>query len=359
VAGALSAARALEAAGAFCPGRRPLGATELEGGHINRSWLVELAGGRILVQALNTSVFADPEAVMGNVARAAAAARGLVPQPLTTRDGRLLHRSGGALWRALEYVEDTFCVEARPGPALAAEAGRALGRLHWALARLDPAEMAVTLPGFHDPARRLAQLEEAARADVCGRRAGCWRLLEELLGRRQLAELSLAPLPTRVVHNDAKLANVLFDHQGRAVRICDLDTVMAGKVAFDFGDLVRSAASSVPEAGPAQEVALDPEAFRALAAGYLSEAAGLLEEPEVASLADGAVAIVYEQAMRFLADHLWGDTYYRVARPGHNLERAANQAALLRCLEGRRAELGHWVQEAARRAGGDSGAGSV
>ena len=53
----------------------------------------------------------------------------------------------------------------------------------------------------------------------------------------------------------------------------------------------------------------------------------------------GARVIVYEQAIRFLADHLDGDRYYRISRPGHNLDRARAQLALLASIESASPEL--------------------
>ena len=142
---------------------------------------------------------------------------------------------------------------------------------------------------------------------------------------------AIAALPARVAHNDAKPGNVLLDDRsGRPCALVDLDTVMPGPLAWDVGDLVRSASCPAPEDDP--RLALDRECFRCLVEGYLTEAGSLLGADELAALGRAGAVITWEQAMRFLTDHVEGDVYYRTARPGHNLDRARAQLGLLRSL---------------------------
>jgi N-acetylhexosamine 1-kinase len=177
--------------------------------------------------------------------------------------------------------------------------------------------------------------------------------VHELLSRRALARaivpgLTAGTVSRRLVHNDAKIANVLFDPvSGRARWVVDLDTVMPGSVLHDFGDLVRSSVAPVPEDAPDQ--AADPDLFEALATGFLRGAGDALAPGEVELLETAGRLITYEQAVRFLTDHLAGDRYYRVATPGHNLVRARAQLALLRSLERQAATMAAIV---ARAAGG-------
>jgi Ser/Thr protein kinase RdoA (MazF antagonist) len=133
------------------------------------------------------------------------------------------------------------------------------------------------------------------------------------------------------VHNDAKLANVLFDAaSGDPLCVVDLDTVMPGLALFDFGDLVRSMATRAAEDEPdLSRVRLEPELFERIARGYIAATRDLLTPAERELLVPAAQVIVFEQAVRFLIDHLDGDRYYRIARPGHNLDRCRTQLALL------------------------------
>jgi Ser/Thr protein kinase RdoA (MazF antagonist) len=242
----------------------------------------------------------------------------------------------------LVYVEGTVTREAAAAPGEAYEAARAFGRFQRLLGGYDGPRLHETIPGFHDTPARLAALERAAEDDVAGRRAGCRAELDAMLGRRGLARALLAArgrgdAPERVVHNDAKMANVLLDARtGEGVCVVDLDTVMPGLSLYDFGDLARSAASAAAEdETDLARVAVRAETFAALAAGFLDGAGGLLSAGERALLVTAAQVITYEQAARFLTDYLGGDRYYRVSpeRPRHNLERARAQLALLETFE--------------------------
>ena len=160
------------------------------------------------------------------------------------------------------------------------------------------------------------------------------------LRHRGLAPVLTAPLeagmiPTRVAHNDAKIANVLFDGTtGRAAMVIDLDTVMPGTPLFDFGDLVRSSVSrSAEDTTALDDVVAEPELYLALREGYLEGTAGLLTPAEIALLEPAGRVITWEQAIRFLTDYLDGDVYFATEHRDHNLERARAQLALLASLE--------------------------
>jgi Ser/Thr protein kinase RdoA (MazF antagonist) len=211
------------------------------------------------------------------------------------------------------------------------------------VADLDPGRLRVSLPGFHDPARRLALLETAATDDLHGRATEAGSEVEALVDLRSLAELGrqLASAPTRVAHNDAKAANLLVDERGAAPPVVvDLDTVMPGTILWDVGDMVRSATGTAEEdaGGGGAGTTFDAERHHALIDAWLDEVGDLLTASERDLLPVAGPVITYEQAVRFLADHLMGDLYFRVARPGQNLDRARNQLALLRSMMAARAE---------------------
>ena len=148
-------------------------------------------------------------------------------------------------------------------------------------------------------------------------------------------------LPLRVTHNDTKVNNVLLDRDtGKAVCVIDLDTVMPGLLAYDFGDAIRVGACSAEEdERDLEKVRLELQKAEAFARGFLGELKGALSEEEVLSLEAGARLMTFENGMRFLADHLNGDKYFRIHRPGQNLDRARTQFALLADMEKHQEEM--------------------
>jgi Ser/Thr protein kinase RdoA (MazF antagonist) len=177
----------------------------------------------------------------------------------------------------------------------------------------------------------VAQLEGVANADPCGRLSGTTDLLDALLGLRSTVEAdsALCNLPVRVAHNDAKAANLLVGKAG-AVVVVDLDTVMPGSVLWDVGDMVRSSTGTADEA--TARVSFDAGRYYALVEAWLAEVGDLLTAAERAAVATAGPVVTFEQAVRFLTDHLEGDVYFRVTRPDQNLDRARNQVDLLRSM---------------------------
>jgi hypothetical protein len=321
-------------------------------GLINETWRVETNAGPYLVQRLNARVFTDPVAVAENAAMVAASVdAGLAAEQDHDPRHRLVfcHALGlpwlrdeeGGVWRAMVMIPDARPARGDQRHELRG-AAHAIGRFPGLVAAGDGAEPRALLPGFHDTDARLQILRDAADRDPAARRAACADVLGPILALSHLAErLPLRDLPGRVVHNDAKLDNVLVDTvTGRALCLIDLDTVQPGLAAHDFGDLVRSSVTGRPEDEPdPTRVTVDRERFTAVAEGYLYGSASWITLAERASLFDGVLAITLEQAARFLTDHLLGDTYYPVDEPGHNLQRARAQLALLEALLAEDGEL--------------------
>lgn len=332
------------------------GIRPLPGGHINESYRVDVEReGRVrryLLQRLNPQVFPRPELVMENVARVtghiakrlqeegAAGRERRAPTLVPTREGRGWHTEpDGTCWRALPFVSGAVTRERARSPADARVAARAFGGFLRLLADLEDPPLHETIPGFHDTAARIARLEAVARADPCGRAGEAREALDALMAQRALAEM-LPPLlasgavPRRIAHNDAKLANVLLDERtGEALCVVDLDTVMPGSALFDFGDMVRSMTSpTVEDEEEPARVGVRLPFFEALVRGYLGAAGALLTPVERDLLPFAGRLLTFEQGVRFLTDHLDGDRYYRVRRPGHNLARCRTHLALLRSL---------------------------
>jgi len=235
----------------------------------------------------------------------------------------------------------------------AGEAARAFGGFLAALADLPGPPLRPSIPHFHDLSRRVAALESALADDPCGR-AGevdpeaerCQRGAARVAGL--IGDLGPAATPTRTAHNDCKINNVLFDaHSGEALCVIDLDTVMPGAVLDDFGELVRTACCQAAEDEVRLErIRVDRDLFRSLAAGFLAGSGGLLQGPERDALPLAGPRMALENAVRFLTDHLQGDRYFRVQRPGHNLDRARAQLQLADRLLAERDALARIVAEA-------------
>lgn len=356
---ALAADPALEAARAFAtPGT--LAALEpFPGGHIHAAHLVTYRHGggttRFLLQQLNTRVFPHPEQVMANIERvtahlAGALAKARVHEPrrrtLTlarTKQGATWHRDAdGRVWRLYHFIEGAVGRSAPRSPEDAAAAARAFGEFQRLLADFPDPPLLPTIPDFHFTPGRLQALEEAVDTDVLGRCDGARSEIESVFATHGLAHALIdAHLPTRVTHNDAKISNLLFDAEsGAGLAVVDLDTVMPGLAGYDFGDLVRSMSTRAAEdETDLSRVRLEPGLVKAIAWGYLKEAGEFLTSAERALLVTAARVIVLEQAARFLVDHLEGDLYYRISRPGQNLDRARTQIRLLAELNGQAGTL--------------------
>ena len=316
-------------------------------GHINRTFLGTAdTGARFVFQQINENIFRDVPALMENIRRITAHAPAVTPGLVLTRDGQPFFRdAAGAAWRVYRFVEGARSVQEIESAAQACEVARAFGEFQQTLATLPGPRLNEVLPGFHDTRSRYAALHEAIADDVANRAAGARDDIAFALARENEAGVLLdlhatGVLPERVVHNDCKLNNLLLDTMGRAVCVLDLETTMPGFAPCDFGDMVRTASCSAAEdERDLARVAAEPAMLRALAEGFLEGAGPLLTAAEIAHLAFAGRLITLEQGVRFLSDHLRGDTYYRVHRPGHNLDRTRAQFALVRSLEAQHAEF--------------------
>ena len=309
---------------------RPFGA-----GHINETFLIESPAGDLVLQRINTAVFPDPQAVTGNILAVYRHLRGaFMPEPVAAADGAWLVEDDSGPWRAWKRVRGAPRPAAKASINALCSAAALLGRFHAGLADLDPAGLAETLPGFHDPARRLDALRAIIAADPCGRVATVASEIEMALASEPLVRTAVdvaARVPQRVCHFDAKLDNILFDGR-QPVCLVDFDTVMPGQWFWDVGDLLRSAAGRAAEDEPDLErVVIQPDRYGAIVDCYKHSLAvsGVWVPDEFEALELAGAIVTYEQAVRFLTDWIAGDVYYRISRPEHNLDRARNQFRLL------------------------------
>jgi aminoglycoside phosphotransferase (APT) family kinase protein len=320
-------------------------------GHINDTCcvIVDQAGTRIryIFQRINHLVFKNPVAVMENISRVTthlgvklAGEKDRSRRTLTlvpSRDGRSFHRDEhGNYWRVYLFIERARTYDTVESPAQAFEGAKAFGRFQKMLADLPAPRLHDTIPDFHHTPKRFAALEQAISADAANRAKLAKTEIEFALRRKPITSVLLdANLPERVTHNDNKFNNVMLDDAtGEGICVLDLDTLMPGLALYDFGDTVRTATSPTKEdERDLSKVTMRFPMFEALVRGYLSEAGEFLTPAEKRLLAFSGKLITFEIGIRFLADHLAGDVYFKVHREGHNLDRARTQFKLIESIE--------------------------
>ena len=326
------------------------------GGNINDTYVLETAlpDGRIrsyVVQRINRSVFASPEDVAENAyAVTAHIEEKLVSQGVTDLHRRVLHyyrKSDGTFFhtlpegcfRALSYVYDSFGTD-QPDPRLLRGTGQAFGRFQALLADFPAEKLHVTIPDFHNTPKRFADLAASARADVCGRLADVRGIYDKLLSMAGQIDLydrlhAQGKLPVRVVHNDTKCSNVMFDATTfEPLAVIDLDTVMPGLSINDFGDSIRFGANHCEEdEHDMSKVQFDLPLYEIYTRGFLEGTGGSLTETELEYLPWGARLMTLECGIRFLTDYLEGDVYFKISRPDQNLDRCRTQFKLVKDME--------------------------
>ena len=336
----------------------------LHGGHINDTYL---AGEKFVLQRINRFVFPHPEHIMDNMlgvsqflrekvlARGGDPNREILQVVLTTQGAPAYISPEGEFWRCTRNIVNAASYETPDSPQMLQEAGRAFGEFQAMLAGYPAATLHEIIPNFHNTPARMEQLKAAVAADPKGRLAEVRAELDFAMAREERAGLLTSllaegKLPLRVTHNDTKMSNILFDNETKkAVCVIDLDTVMPGLTAFDFGDSIRAGASTAAEdETDLSKMRVDLDLYRAYTQGFVSAAGAALTPTELDTLPDGAWAMTFEVGVRFLTDYLNGDVYFRTAHPQHNLDRARNQFCLVEQMERQREEMGRIVREAAQ-----------
>ncbi len=349
---------------------------QLTSGNINTTYKVncvhEGQQTAYLVQRVNTYVFKDPVQMMRNIDLITShLMKKNEAAGITDRRSRLHfhHTEEGdnyiflgeegeqEFWRLSNYVEDALSFDSSDDPRVLRMAGKAFGRFEAQLSDFDAAQLFEVIPNFHNTRLRLETLFGHVQEDPCQRCAEVQEEINAIAKARDFAcqlneKLDRGELFYRVTHNDTKTNNVLFDKDTlEPVNVIDLDTVMPGLAAHDFGDTVRFAANTAEEdEADLSKVSLDLDLFRAFAEGYIGETAGFLTEAELDSMALGAATITLEQASRFLDDYITGDKYFKTNYPGHNLVRTRCQLALFADMMEKYEEMDRIVHEVAAEA---------
>jgi hypothetical protein len=320
-------------------------------GHINDTYCAVFNQGgtavRYILQRVNHKVFRNPAALMENVQRVTSHIGSKVAHEpdfnrsvltlISARDGQAWHCDGeGNYWRTYIFVENARTYDAVDSPQQAFQSAKAFGRFQQLLADLPAPRLHDTIPNFHHTPKRFAKLEAAIAADSVNRARDVKPEIEFALAHKGITGVLLeAGLPERVTHNDTKLNNVMLDDKtGEGICVIDLDTVMPGLAPYDFGDIVRTSTSPTKEdERDLSKVTMQFPMFEALARGYLTTAAGFLTKGERQHLVNSGKLITFEIGIRFLTDFLEGDVYFKVHRPGHNLDRCRTQFKLVESIE--------------------------
>lgn len=316
-------------------------------GLINTSYMVlQQNMPKYILQQINAHVFSKPHLVVNN--------KQMISDFLQTPEAnyplenmKLMPLKGAATacyfqpedghWNLIEYIPHTQISTAHFKAALAYEAGKAIGIFHRSLMHFPVKLLHESIPNFHYLPSRIFQFEEACKNATSSRLSKASNLISNIYLMRRKYENAYKEaveyLPVRVTHNDAKLANMLFDETGKVKAIIDWDTIMTGFLMNDMGDAARTmAATKTENATDFENVRIDHAVFHALYEGYASEIYSILTPNEIKWMKHGAAFIILEQCIRFLTDYLQNDIYYKIEYEMHNLNRATNQMHLLQSL---------------------------
>lgn len=336
---------------------KPLG-----NGLINDTYRITTAGDApdYVLQRINNAIFKDVELLQGNIEAVTSHIRGKLEASgesdidrkvltfVKAENGKTYWCDGGKYWRVSVFIPDTVTKE-EVNPESSYLVGRAFGRFEAMLADI-PVKLGETIPDFHNMELRSRQLKEAVKNDAAGRMAD--PEVKAILAEMEKYDFEMCKaermyregkLPKRICHCDTKVNNMLFDRNDNVLCVIDLDTTMPGFVFSDFGDFLRSGANTVAEDDPnIDKIAFRMDIFKAFAKGYV-ESATFLTPAEKENLPYGALLFQYMQAVRFFADYINGDTYYKIKYPEHNLVRTRNQMALFRSTLSRYEEMKEYI----------------
>ena len=303
-------------------------------GHINDTFKVETASGPRFILQRVTDAF-DKEVLKANILRVTGhlASKGVKTLEVVAYENP---------WRIYRFLEGYTSVDVITDPREAELAASAFASFQNALADLPAPKLLPVIPKFHDTVDRLRLLDEAAAADVKGRKASVAKELAFIDARREACAkivdmMAKGEIPERTTHNDTKINNVMLAPDGTNV-VIDLDTTMPGSALYDFGDMVRtSSAAAAEDERDLAKVYSKREYFEALVKGYLANAK-FLTEAEKANLAFSGRLITLTIGIRFLTDYLAGDTYFHTAYDDHNLVRCRTQIKMVESMEAQAAD---------------------
>lgn len=349
----------LKIAEQFCIKGQPISIKEFGSGHINDTYRIltdVIDGPEYLLQRINNFVFKDVDILMNNIQKVTEHLhQKLSDDPdiqqkvltvIPTRDGKLYFvDEADNYWRLMILIKNTRSYDIVETQSQAEEGGRAFGNFQALLADMNPSEIDFTIPNFCNIDFRLQNFHLALDQDIANRKKDVKEEINYIIKREDkmnsiLEMAARGELPLRITHNDTKFNNVLLDQNDQAQCVIDLDTVMPGYVAYDFGDAIRTIINRAAEdEADTSTIQLNIPLFKAYTKGYFEAAHGFLTVKEVDSLLQGVLLFPYMQSVRFLTDYLEGDKYYKIQHEAHNLQRTRAQLKLAYEIELHRSEL--------------------
>lgn len=336
-------------------------------GNINDTFLVTLdcpEEKHFVLQRINTQVFVQPQLIMHNMRiftehvrerlqRTPLNRRWEVPRVLLTKDAQdYCTDAKGSFWRAISFIADSQSFDTMRDTEHAKEIGYALGMFHNLISDLPPEKLADTLEGFHITPLYLQQYNEVLAKTSPRQSPEVNYCLQFVSDRQTFAHVlenakATGKLPMRLMHGDPKINNVMFDTVTKqAVSVIDLDTVKPGLVHYDIGDCLRSGCNPAGEETEQwHSVYFDTDLCQGILQGYLSVAKAFLTENDYAYMYDAIRLIAFELGLRFFADYLAGNVYFKVKHPEHNLTRAIVQFKLTESIESQETKIRAIIQD--------------
>ncbi len=338
-------------------------------GHINDTYLAEfdifgMGQVKVIVQCMNRNVFKNPEELMENVVNVTEFLKKKIEKNggdpsretlniiLSVYGKPFYVDSQGEYWRAYKFITGASCYDLPENPKQFYESAYAFGHFQQLLSDYPAETLYETIPGFHDTRKRYEAFEQAVKEDILGRAANVQREIAFIRERKEMAgefmnRLEKGELSLRVTHNDTKLNNVMIDDlTGKGICVIDLDTVMPGLVMNDFGDSIRTGASTAEEDETNLSlVSCSMELFEIYTKGFLKGCDNSLTPLEISLLPMGAKMMTYENGIRFLTDYLQGDVYFKIERETHNLDRCRTQLKLVEDMEAKWNQMQEIVQK--------------
>ena len=338
---------------------KPLG-----NGLINTTYKGKKAGGEapdFLLQQNKNGLFPDVDMLMNNIVAVTTHIRKKLEAKHTDdidrkvlhfvpcKDGKYYYIFDNKYWRVMVLIPDAVS-KTGVTPEGSKIVGETFGDFQAMLADI-PVQLGETIKDFHNIEFRLQQFHDAVKEDKMGRAAGVKDIIDEIEKRaddmcRSERLYREGKLPKRIAHCDTKIDNILFDKNDNVLCVIDLDTVMPSFIFSDFGDFLRSAANTQPEDSPEYDkIEFRMDIFKSFTEGYLKTARAFLTPIEIENLPYAAKLFPYMQLVRFFADYLNGDTYYKIQYPEHNLVRSRNQLTLLKRAEEKEPEMVAFIKQ--------------
>lgn len=338
------------------------------GGYINDTYAVTCKkedGSRIryILQRINHDIFKNPEGLMENFVmicdylKEVVSSMGGDPDRETltvvpSKDGKKGIWVEGKFYRMLLFIEDTVCYDVCQGPEDFYQCAKSFGNFQYMLKDFPAEKLSETIPDFHNTPVRFETFLKAVKEDKSGRASLVQKEIQFILDRKEVADslinlLKKGDLPLKVTHNDTKLSNILMDAKTKdSLCVIDLDTIMPGLAAYDFGDSIRAGACYTAEdEKDLSKVFLVLELFEAYVKGFIEGSKDGLSKKEIETLPLGAKVITLEQGIRFLTDYLDGDLYYKTGYEEHNLDRARTQLKLVADMEEKWEEMNSIIKK--------------